>query len=124
MLRDRGIELIAADSPSSFLDDGPTATMVRQILGAVSQFEKAMLIAKLRGARDRKRATGVKVEGRPGYAETQPELVALAKKLHRYPKNRRRRSLREVAAELARAGYLNSKGKPLAPITVKRLIER
>jgi hypothetical protein len=29
---------------------------VRQILGAVSQFEKAGLVAKLKGARDRKRA--------------------------------------------------------------------
>ena len=124
MLRCRGIDLIAADSPSSFLDDGPTATLVRQILGAVAQFEKAMVVAKLRGARDRKRATGVKVEGRPGYAETQPELVKLAKKLHRYPINGRRRSLREIAAELARAGHLDSKGKPLAAITVKRLIAR
>ncbi len=69
MLRERGIDLIAADSPTSFLDDGPTATMVRQILGAVSQFEKAMLVAKLRGARDRKRATGVKVEGRPALSK-------------------------------------------------------
>ena len=41
-------------SPDAFLDDGPTATMVRQILGAVSQFEKAMLVAKLKGARERK----------------------------------------------------------------------
>jgi len=37
-LKDAGITLIAADSPDAFLDDGPTATMVRQILGAISQF--------------------------------------------------------------------------------------
>jgi DNA invertase Pin-like site-specific DNA recombinase len=53
MLRARGINLIAADSPSSFLDDTPTARLIRQVLGAVSEFEKAMLVAKLRG-----RATG------------------------------------------------------------------
>src|ERR1700733_2634030 len=40
-LQTLGVTLIAADSPASFVDDGPTATMVRQILGAVSQFEKA-----------------------------------------------------------------------------------
>jgi DNA invertase Pin-like site-specific DNA recombinase len=64
MLRDLGIELVAADSPTAFLDDGPTSQLIRQVLGAVSQFEKAMLVAKLKGARDRKRATGAKVEGR------------------------------------------------------------
>jgi len=43
-LRDAGITLIAADSPDAFLDDGPTTIMIRQMLGSVSQFEKAMLI--------------------------------------------------------------------------------
>ena len=43
--------------------------LIRQVLGAVSQFEKAMLISKLKGARDRKREAGVKVEGRKSYAE-------------------------------------------------------
>ena len=44
-LRDAGIVLIAADSPDAFLDDTPTAVMIRQILGSVAQFEKAMLVA-------------------------------------------------------------------------------
>src|SRR6202048_671165 len=44
-LEDAGITLIAVDSPNAFLDDTPTAVMIRQILGAVSQFEKAMLVA-------------------------------------------------------------------------------
>jgi DNA invertase Pin-like site-specific DNA recombinase len=69
MLRERGIELIAADKPDAFLGDMPTAVLIRQVLGAVSQFEKAMLVSKLRGARERKRATGVKVEGRKSHAE-------------------------------------------------------
>jgi hypothetical protein len=30
-----------------------TARLIRQVLGAISEFEKAMLVAKLRGARDR-----------------------------------------------------------------------
>jgi hypothetical protein len=54
--------------------------MVRQILGAISQFEKASLVAKLRHARDRKRAELGRCEGRkpvPG------DVVALAKKLAR-----------------------------------------
>jgi DNA invertase Pin-like site-specific DNA recombinase len=69
MLKARGIDLVASDSPTSFLDDTPTARLIRQVLGAISEFEKAMLVAKLRGARDRKRRTGVKVEGRKSIAE-------------------------------------------------------
>src|SRR5215210_4088846 len=84
MLKERGIELIAADKPDAFLDETPTAKLIRQVLGAVSEFEKAMIVTKLKGARDRKRATGVKVEGRRNYAEINPEMVAPAKKLRRY----------------------------------------
>ena len=49
MLKERGIEIIAADSPSAFVDDTPTTTFVRQVLGAVAQLDKAMTVAKLRG---------------------------------------------------------------------------
>jgi DNA invertase Pin-like site-specific DNA recombinase len=62
-LRDAGIALIAADSPDAFLDDTATAVMIRQILGSVAQFEKAMLVSKLRGARERRKAATGKCEG-------------------------------------------------------------
>src|SRR3954467_10800046 len=83
-LKEAGTTLIASDSPDAFLDDTPTAVMIRQILGSVSQFEKAMLVAKLKGARDRKKAATGKCGGRKNYAERSPEMVALAKKLARY----------------------------------------
>jgi hypothetical protein len=40
----KGIEIIAADSPTAFVDDTPTATFVRQVLGAVAQLDKARVI--------------------------------------------------------------------------------
>jgi len=40
LLKARGIELIPVDAPEHFQDETPTAIMVRQILGAVAQFEK------------------------------------------------------------------------------------
>jgi DNA invertase Pin-like site-specific DNA recombinase len=117
MLKERGINLIAADSPSAFLDDGPTATLIRQVLGAVSQFEKAMLVSKLRGARERKKATGVKVEGRKSLAEMYPQAVTLAKQLHG-----ERYSLREISAELAADGHLNAKGAPFGAQSIANMI--
>src|SRR5215208_8230930 len=112
MLKEQGVELIAADKPDAFLDDTPTANLIRQVLGAVSQFEKAMVVAKLKGARDRKRIAlaqaakedktiRVKVEGRKSYSELDPDMVRLAKRLHRYPVNGKRRSLRDVSSALA-----------------------
>jgi DNA invertase Pin-like site-specific DNA recombinase len=64
--------LIAADSPTSFLDDGQTSKLVRQVLGAIAEFDKAMTVAKLRGARDRIRKERGKCGGRKGYAEVNP----------------------------------------------------
>lgn len=122
MLRDAGITLIAADSPDAFLDDTPTAVMIRQILGSVSQFEKAMLVAKLKGARDRKKAATGKCGGRKSYVERNADMVALAKKLARYPVNGHKRSLREIAAELEAQGYVAASGKPFAATAVARMI--
>lgn len=119
MLKSRGIELIAVDSPDSFVGDTPTANLIRQVLGAVSEFEKAMLVEKLRGARERKRReTGKKVGGRRNYAEIDGglELIALAKKLHRYPVNGRQRKA------LANAGYLSSAGTQYTATAVLRVL--
>jgi DNA invertase Pin-like site-specific DNA recombinase len=121
-LKDAGITLIAADSPDAFLDETPTAVMIRQILGSVSQFEKAMLVAKLKGARDRKKAETGKCGGRKSYGERNPEMVALAKKLARYTINGRKRSLRDVAAQLQVQGHVTIGGKRYAPTAVSRMI--
>jgi DNA invertase Pin-like site-specific DNA recombinase len=123
-LQSLGIELIAADSPGAFLDDTPTAVLIRQVLGAVAQFEKAALVAKLKGARQRKRATGVKVEGRKSYAESKPEVVAIARRLAREPLDGRRRTLRDVSAELAAQGHVTKTDKPYAPTAVGRMIDQ
>ena len=49
-------------------------------------------------------------------------MVALAKKLARYPINGRRRSLRDVAAELQAQGYVSKDGKLYAATAVARMI--
>jgi DNA invertase Pin-like site-specific DNA recombinase len=119
-LNAEGITLIAADSPDQFVDDTPTAVLIRQILGAVAQFDKAMTVAKLRGARERKRRkTGNKVEGRKSYAETNPELVALARRLSdQHP----RLSLRGISTELSAAGFSTPKGNPYSASAVASML--
>ena len=83
LLADQGLTLIAASAPSHFTEDTPTAIMVRQILGSVSEFEKTTLVAKLKASRDRKKALTGKCGGRPSHMEKRPDVVALAKALRR-----------------------------------------
>ena len=62
--------------------------MARQIAGAFHEYEKARLVAKLKAARDRKRAAAGKCEGRKSWGEINPELVREAKRLRRRSANK------------------------------------
>ena len=123
-LKALGIDLVAADSPRAFVDDTPTAVLVRQLLGAVSQFDKAQTVAKLKAARDRKRQETGKCEGRKSWWEINPDLIRQARQLARKPRNGDARSLRAIASELAAQGFLNSRGRPFAAAQVQRLLAR
>jgi DNA invertase Pin-like site-specific DNA recombinase len=123
-LKAMGVDLIPASAPDHFKDDTPTATLIRQVLGAVAEFDRAQLVAKLKGARDRRAsAAGKRLEGRKGYDDTNPHLVQEARRLARKsPKTGKARSLRQIAAELATAGYVTAKGTEFSPTQVKRLL--
>ena len=47
-LRSLGVELVPTSAPDFFTTDTPTAVLVRQVLGAISQFEKASLVVQSR----------------------------------------------------------------------------
>jgi hypothetical protein len=81
-------------------------------------------VAKLRGARERVRATEGKCEGRKSYVERDPELEAQAKRLHRRSPKGHRRSLREIACELAALGYVNKRGWPRSASCVRSIFGR
>jgi len=119
-LKAKGIELIAADSPDSFVSDTPTAVLIRQILGAVAQFDKATLVHKLRGARDRKSAAlGRRIEGNPNWKPVTAAAANAAKAAHA-----KGLTLRAVAGQLAEAGFVGPSGKPYGPESIKRMLAR
>ena len=121
-LKAMGFDLIPADAPDFFTEETPTAVLVRQVLGAISQFEKASLVAKLKAARDRKRETTGRCEGRK---PPPPELVVAAKRLNRRRPKGGQRSLREIARELAERGHVSPvTGRAYSAEGVKRLLAR
>ena len=116
-LQEQGIELIAVDSPGMFLDDTPTAVLVRQILGAVAQFEKAALVAKLAGARKRLGKPG----GIPSLNITQPAVIA---RVYQMRADNPMVTLRAISATLVDEGYITSKGKPYSASQIARILAR
>lgn len=124
-LVDRGVRVLTASGDDLTETNNAYKIAMRQIAGVFAQLEKARLVGKLKAARDRKRATGVKVEGRKKIREREggAAIVAEAKQLYRRsPKTGDRRSLREVSAELARRGHLNGKGNPFSASAVKGML--
>jgi DNA invertase Pin-like site-specific DNA recombinase len=118
-LKGLGVELVPTTAPDFFTEDTPTAVLVRQVLGAISQFEKASLVAKLRAARERKVAAGGRGTGRWRYDEARPEVVAMARELHRQGM-----SYRKISAALAERGYVTSKGKPYVASAIQTMLMR
>lgn len=109
-LKAMGVELVPVNAPTFFTDETPTAVMVQQILGAVSQFQKAELVAKLKAARERTGHLG----GPERYSK---DVVKLAKRLAR-----KKVSLRKISERLATAGHLNANGKRYAAQSIKNMI--
>jgi len=124
VMAQRGVRIVTSSGEDLTDTDDPARVMMRQVAAAFAQYEKARLVAKLKGARDRKSAaTGKRIEGRRGYDDTNPSLVREAKRLARKsPKTGNARSLREIAAELAAGGHVTSTGKPFSAGQVKRLL--
>src|SRR5215207_4858328 len=79
----RGVRGLTANGDDLTDSTDPSRKMMRQIAGAFHEYEKARLVAKLRAARERQRATAGKCEGRKSHAELNPELVRVAKQLRR-----------------------------------------
>ena len=126
-LIERGVRVLTASGDDLTATDDPFKVAMRQIAGVFAQLEKARLVGKLKAARDRKRATGAKVEGRRSLAEIDERdhggaMLTLARKLRRTRPKGGKRSLREIAGQLEAAGFVSRSGKRYAPTAVARML--
>jgi DNA invertase Pin-like site-specific DNA recombinase len=120
----RGVRVLTANGDDLTDSGDPSRVMMRQIAGSFAEYEKARLVSKLKGARERKRAAAGKCEGRKSHAELRPDMVALARRLRRKRPKGGQRSLRDVAAELAKCGHLNEQGRPFSAASVRSMLTR
>lgn len=123
--RQRGIKVFSTDQGALIdmaSDSGdPTRTLIRQIMGALAQWEKTMLVKKLRAARERIRAKTGRCEGPKRYGQTQPEknLIATILNLHSLEM-----SLPKLAKLLNEQGIFNRRGRPWEKSTLSKFITR
>lgn len=90
-----GVKVVSADGGVDLTlgNDDPTGKLVRQILAAVSEWEKCLIVQKLRASRLRIRRDGGRCEGRQAYGAT-PEEQAVT------DWRKERLSYAEIAAKL------------------------
>ncbi len=75
-LQKHGFTLVSVAEPDLMATD-PTRVLMRQLLGAVAQYDKSQIVAKLRGARMRKSARDGRCEGRKpfGYYDGEGDVL-------------------------------------------------
>jgi DNA invertase Pin-like site-specific DNA recombinase len=73
-IRKRGFEMISAMEPDLLADD-PSRKLMRQIFGTIAEYDRCMIVSKLRGARQRKKAKTGRCEGRKPYGTFEGEAA-------------------------------------------------
>jgi DNA invertase Pin-like site-specific DNA recombinase len=103
------------------IGSSPERILFRQIMGALSQYEKTMIVLKLRAAKRRKKALGLMLEGRKPFGFRTGERAVVDKI----------RALREaglncarIAEELNRLGLSPRKAKRWWPSSVQGVVSR
>ena len=109
-----GFDLISATKGPNLLREDPTRKFVRQVFGALAEYDKSMLVSKLRAARERVKAKTGKCDGRKGYYETDHGKAVLAriKQLRRKRRDMKPLSFPDVADVLNKEGMLTLAGTP------------
>ena len=110
--------------------DNPTGTLVRQILGAVAQYERSMIRLRMSAGKERKRAGGGYTGGKPpyGYGAAGGELVPVVDEQRTLARMRRWRragkSYREIADRLNAEGVPARSGGQWHPAAIGRILDR
>lgn len=116
-----GVQVWTADGVNLSTAPGDaTATLVRQLLGAVAEFDRAQTVAKLRAARDRKRAATGRCEGvRPfGALPGEAEALTALRRIARKQAGCDAPTMAEVAERANAAGIRSRSGRPWTRGTV------
>ena len=127
-LRDQGTPVRSASEPDLDTDtDDPTKVLIRQIVGAVSQYERAVIRGRMMAGKAAKAATGGFLGGRAPYGfriedgqvvpdDAEQVVVALVGRLRDSGA-----SLRDISVQLEEQGFKPRDAERWHPNTVRRI---
>jgi DNA invertase Pin-like site-specific DNA recombinase len=136
-LASKDIQLISANTGENItkaIEDDPMKKAMIQIQGVFAELDKSQIVKKLKNGRDKVRIKNEKAkthltlegqgkcEGRKSYAELNPDLIRLAKKMYRKPRNGKRLSLRQISSQLYDAGHSTKSGNQFSASQIKNLL--
>jgi DNA invertase Pin-like site-specific DNA recombinase len=110
--------------------DDPSRKLIRQVLGAVNEYERAMIALRLRSGRREKHDNGGYAFGSPpyGWRAVGRELVEHPDEQAALARMRELRaagaSYRDIAAALTSEGYQPKRGGTWYPMTVRQILTR
>jgi DNA invertase Pin-like site-specific DNA recombinase len=115
-----GFQLISVKEPD-LCSDEPTRVLLRQMMGAFAQYERSMIVLKLRSARQRARIRDGRCEGRKPFGEREGEqdIIARIQKLADRGMN-----YTEIADKLNAEGLPTRANGQWFPATVSRILAR
>jgi len=120
--RKHGIELLStAGGEADLGSSDPSRVLVRQMLGAVAQYDKSMIVSKLRAARMRVKAKTGKCEGRKfyGFRAGEQDILQRMKSMRDAGKN-----YEEIARTLNKEEIKTRTGGEWFPATIRRIVTR
>jgi DNA invertase Pin-like site-specific DNA recombinase len=120
-LQKLGFTLLSVAEPDLMATD-PTRILMRQLMGAVAQYDKSQIVLKLRGARRRKKLAEGRCEGRKPYGAREGEATVIARmRLLRADGM----SYRQIAATLTAEGVqARTAGKRWRSYTINSILRR
>lgn len=120
-LRKHDFTLVSVAEPDLMATD-PTRVLIRQMMGAVSQYDKSQIVTKLRGARQRKKAKEGRCEGRKpfGYYEGEQAVIERMEALRASEKPAM--GFDRIAAQLNAEGLQTRTGTRWHGLVVNRIL--
>lgn len=109
MLAKSGWQVISAETGEDLTASiSPTSILMRQMQGAFAEFDKRNIVARLRAAREQKRKTYGRCEGRKAFADakTLNRIKVLSRK-----RDGKKPTLQAIADALNNEGLLTASGK-------------
>jgi DNA invertase Pin-like site-specific DNA recombinase len=123
-----GVKVISASGGVDLTegnDANPTAKLIRQILAAVAEFDRCVVVLKLRGARQRIKERDGKCEGRRAFGEKDGEKPILDRMILLRSQGKNPEQIAQIlnAEGIPTRGTKKGKGLWLAP-TVAKILKR